>query len=224
MPPRPRNWLLYEIGYRLSAAVLWLFFSLRVAGRKNVPRHGPVLLVANHESFLDPPLVGVAAYPRKPNYVARKTLFRNRLFGWILHSVGAFPIDQEGVGLEGIKASLALLKEGQAVLIFPEGSRTPDGQMHAFLPGVVLLVRRAKVPVIPVGVAGCFEAWPIHGKPHPAPQFWPARRGAVACVIGKPIPPADLLALKPPEMLARLQREVAVLRERAEKLRRKEKE
>ena len=76
--------------------------------------------------------------------------------------------------------------------------------MHAFLPGVVLLVRRAKVPVIPVGIAGCFEAWPIHGKPHPAPQFWPTRRGAVAAVIGKPIPPEELLSLKPPEMLARL--------------------
>ena len=100
MPSVLRNWLMYEIGYRLSAAIMWLFFSLRVAGRKNVPRHGSVLLVANHESFLDPPLVGVAAYPRKPSYVARKTLFRNRLFGWMLRSVGAFPIDQEGVGLK----------------------------------------------------------------------------------------------------------------------------
>jgi 1-acyl-sn-glycerol-3-phosphate acyltransferase len=194
---------------------------MRVRGRRHVPHQGGLLVIANHQSFLDPPLVGVAIR-RHLNYLARKTLFRNRLFGGLIGSVGAIPLDQVIPGTEGIKAALALLKAGKAVLIFPEGSRTPHGRMQPLKPGVVVLIRRGGVPILPVGVAGAFEAWPIHRKwPRWSPLFWPDRSHSVAAVIGEPIPTERLARLPPEQILKELATVLADLAAQAEALRRR---
>src|SRR5262245_2125718 len=125
-----------------------LGFSYRFAGTAHVPKKGPALVIANHQSFLDPWIVGMAV-KRPLTYLARKTLFRNRLFAAMIRSVNAVPIDQEGVGKEGIRAVLEALEKGQAVLVFPEGSRTPDGVMHELRPGIQLLIKRARAPIVP---------------------------------------------------------------------------
>src|SRR5262249_44628254 len=149
-------------------------------------------------------------------------LFRNRLFAAMIRSVNAVPIDQEGVGKEGIRAVLEALEKGQAVLVFPEGSRTPDGVLHELRPGIQLLIKRARAPIVPVGVAGAYDAWPIwRGYPIPAPLFLPARPGTIGVVVGKPLDSQEFAALPRAETLARLSEEIAKAQMHAERLRRR---
>src|SRR4051812_23764296 len=115
MQPRTSP-LVYETAYWLSMAVMTLGFSLRSEGRQRVPRTGPVLLIANHQSFLDPILVGLCSR-RHLRFLARKTLFRVPAFAWLIRNLGAVPIDQEGIGKEGIRIILEQLRQGRAVVV-----------------------------------------------------------------------------------------------------------
>ena len=161
----------YEFARWVFGFLLIFLFSHRSVGSRNVPRRGAVLLVANHQSFVDPIVVGVAA-GRHLSYLARKTLFRTTFKRWLLETVNAVPIDQEGVGKEGIRNIIKKLQSGHAVLVFPEGERCWDGQFHALRPGVALLLDRVAVPIVPVGVAGPFDAWPrFRPFPSPSPLF-----------------------------------------------------
>lgn len=154
----------------------WLtfgFFSLpmrtRYFGVTNVPRTGGVLLVSNHQSFFDPPLVGMCL-PRECHYMARETLFKPDWFGRFIRKFNAFPVKRGSADVGAIKETLRLLKKQQAVLVFPEGTRTIDGTVGELHAGVVLLARRANVPIVPTLVLGAFEAWPRQAKvprPHP---------------------------------------------------------
>jgi 1-acyl-sn-glycerol-3-phosphate acyltransferase len=216
-----RSYLLYEGCYWAFQALGTLGLSYRFEGRRNVPRRGPALLIANHESYFDPVLVGMAS-SRQICYLARKTLFNNKVFGAFLRTVRTFPVDQEGVAKEGLKTVLELLKAGEVVLIFPEGERTWDGEMQPLKPGVQLLVKRTQAPVIPVGVAGAFQALPRQRKlPRLSPLFLPATGAAVAVSVGEPRPAARYADLPRDQLLVELAREIGVMRERAERLRRK---
>jgi 1-acyl-sn-glycerol-3-phosphate acyltransferase len=220
MPYRLRDFW-YDLGYSASYAGLTLGFSLRTEGGRHVPRRGPALIVANHESFFDPLAVGVAAR-RRLYYLARKTLFTNPVFGAYLRSVNCVPVDQEGVAKEGLKAVLELLRAGQAVLIFPEGNRTGTGEMQPLRPGVQLLIKRGMAPVVPAGVAGTFEAFPRHRRwPRLSPLFLPATGTAVAASVGRPLDPRRLAELPRDVLLEELGQEIAKVRDRARRLRRK---
>src|SRR5262245_4079519 len=105
------SYLWYEFTYLITHLFCTLGFSLRTEGRINVPASGPVLLVANHQSGLDPVLVGLSTR-RHLSYLARKSLFRNPVAGWLIRSLNAVPIDQEGVGKEGLKVILGQLRAG----------------------------------------------------------------------------------------------------------------
>jgi 1-acyl-sn-glycerol-3-phosphate acyltransferase len=214
--------LWYDLGYWSSLATLTIGFSMRVDGRHHVPRKGSVLLLGNHESFIDPLAVGVGA-PRRLYYMARKTLFRNRLFGAYLRSVHCIPVDQEGVAKEGLKTVLELLHAGHAVLVFPEGERTWKGDMQPFKPGIHLLLKRAVAQIVPVGVAGAFEAWPRTRKwPRMSPIFWPRTGTDIAVAYGKPIPTEHYRGMPREQVLEELFQEIHRMRERAQRLRRKE--
>jgi 1-acyl-sn-glycerol-3-phosphate acyltransferase len=214
------HYLWYEFCYWVCFVGLTFGFSLRVRGRKNIPRTGPALLVANHQSYLDPPMVGMGS-PRHLAYLARKTLFRNWLFGWLIGSLDAVPVDQEGVAKEGLVAILKELQKGRPVLIFPEGERT-HGQMVPLRPGVLLLIKRAKAPVVPVGIAGAIDAWP-RWKPLPtlAPLCFPAARATVAVSVGKPLDAEHFAKLPREQALRELFDVIHAEKERAERLRRK---
>ncbi len=213
--------LWFRSKYCMTTAAMTLAFSLRTAGTENVPKRGPALLVANHQSYLDPPLVGIAAR-RELVYLARKTLFRNRFFSTLIRDNNAVPIDQEGIGKDGIRTILEQLDRGRAVLVFPEGARTPDGRMHPLRPGVQLLIRRSGAPIVPVGIAGAYDAWPIWRRyPVAAPLFAPARPGAIAIAIGAPADSREFAALPRDACLAELFTRIDAARGRAEKLRRK---
>jgi 1-acyl-sn-glycerol-3-phosphate acyltransferase len=221
MQPSWRSALWYEANFWSMYVFYTLGLSLRTEGSRHMPRSGPVLLLANHESFLDPVAVGLAVR-RQIDYLARKTLFAKGLFGAYLRSVGCIPVDQEGVAKEGIRMSLDLLHGGRALLVFPEGERTLTGKMNEFKPGISLLLKRVSVPIVPVGIAGAYEAFPRNAPlPTLSPLFWPATKGAMAVSVGRPIPSERIADLPREQMLEVLFKEVQSVVERAERLRRK---
>ncbi len=213
-------YLWYETIFWLSGPAMTLGFSLRTEGMRHVPSRGPALLVANHQSYLDPDLVGLAAR-RHLCYLARKSLFRNKLFTWLIRSLEAIPIDQEGIGIDGIRDILEQLEAGRAVLVFPEGERTHDGKMQPLRPGVALLIKKAKAPVVPVGIAGAYEAWSRWRLfPIPAPLFLPAQEGTIAVSVGRPLDGRRLAELPREQLLADLFEKMKMAHDRAECLRR----
>lgn len=175
MPMRP--W--YRLVQATSQLVYGSLFNFRVHGAENVPPVGGVLLACNHVSFLDPHAVG-AGCPREACFMARKTLFKNKLQSAVLHSWNVVPVDLSGKpDITGLKAIMDRLRRGYAVTLFPEGTRTHDGNLQQAKPGVGLLVAKAGVPVVPVRLFGAYEVWPRN-------RTLP-RRGQVDIAFGKPV-------------------------------------
>lgn len=212
--------LWYETTYLFAHMAFLLGLRLRTEGRGNIPSRGPVLVVANHQSFLDPVLVGLATR-RHLRAVARKSLLRNWVVAALIRSLETIPIDHRGVGKEGLKVVLDELQRGKGILIFPEGTRTPDGRLHELRPGIHLLLRRAAVPIVPVGIAGAYDVWPTwRAYPTLTPLFLPGRRPGVALAVGRPLDGKAFARLSREEALAELGRHLQRMTDRAEHLRR----
>jgi len=215
------NTVVYTVCSWFSSLVLSVFFGLRVVGVRHLPKRGGVLVVANHQSFLDPVAVGCGR-PREFHFLARKTLFSNPLFSWLLRRLNCVPIDQEGIGIEGIRNIIARLEAGHPVLVFPEGERTHDGKMQPLKAGIALLFKRVRVPILPAGIVGAYQAWPRWRKyPIPSPVFLPPNDNSIAVAYGEPRDASELLQLPRDEMLALLTSDIARLMEEAEAIRRK---
>lgn len=148
---------LYFAGWSFYRLYFRLYHRWKFAGAENVPAAGPAILASNHSSFLDPPLVG-AATQREINYMARESLFRFPVIGSILRGVNAVPVDREGGGAAGLRAILDRLLAGGAIILFPEGTRSPDGGLQKAKSGIGLTVIKSEAPVIPVRVFGTFDA------------------------------------------------------------------
>lgn len=216
------SYLWYEAAYCFSFAVMTLGFSLRIEGRRNIPRQGPVLLIANHQSFLDPILIGLAS-PRQLVFLARKTLFKHPLAARFISSLNAVPVDQEGIAKEGLKTVLAQLQAGNAVVVYPEGERTMDGAIHPLKPGIQLLIKKAKPLIVPIGIAGAFEAmprWRLY--PTLSPLFLPPGNSTIAVSVGKPIRAERYDDMPREQVLTDLFEVLQQLYRRAENLRRKD--
>lgn len=161
-----RSW--YRFCRFLCQLSFLALFRGRTFGVRYVPRTGGVLLVCNHQSFLDP-VLATLALPRECHYMARDTLFANPRFRKLIESLNAFPVKRGTADVGAIKETLKRLKSGGLVTVFPEATRTPDGSVQPMQPGVVLLARKARVPIVPTMILGAFEAWPRQAKlPHPA--------------------------------------------------------
>ena len=158
-----------KIGYRAAWLILHVFFGLylrwKVYNRERVPPTGPAILAANHASFLDPPLVGTAL-PRGIHYLARESLFRFPIIGSILRYWDAVPVDRES-GAGGLKVILDRLLNGAAIILFPEGTRSPDGNLLPARSGIGLAVIKSDAPVIPVRI---FNSHRAYGRPHLLPR------------------------------------------------------
>jgi 1-acyl-sn-glycerol-3-phosphate acyltransferase len=160
--------LWYRMVQWFFSTILAAIYGLRATGRKHVPDHGAVMLVSNHLSHLDVLILGILL-DRPLNYVARSTLFFFPL-GPMIRSLGAFPIQRDGIGAQGLKETLRRLKAGGIVTLFPEGTRTVDGELGELKSGIALLAAKAKVAILPAAIAGSFEAWPrsrAFPVPHP---------------------------------------------------------
>jgi 1-acyl-sn-glycerol-3-phosphate acyltransferase len=159
---------IYLLGWWGFRAFYRFYFGWSVYNAERVPLNGPVILAANHASYLDPPLVG-AGIRRGINYLARESLFRFPVIGWVLHEWNCVPVDREGGGAKGLKAILDRLLDGGAIILFPEGTRSRDGKLQPAKSGIGLTVIKSSAPVVPARVFGTFEAFGRHMK-YPKPK------------------------------------------------------
>lgn len=153
----------YRCGWLFFRTLYATYFRWRVSGADNVPKTGPVILAANHQSFLDPPLVG-SGLSRDINYLARESLFRFPGVGALLRSWNSVPVDRDGGGARGLKNILDRLLKGGGIILFPEGTRSQDGKLQPARSGIGLVVVKSDAPVVPVRVFGTFEAYGRNAK------------------------------------------------------------
>ena len=154
----PKMKTTYWIGHTLFRAASKAFFQYRVIGKDKLVQDGSVLIAANHESFLDPPLVGIA-YDDAVHYLARKTLFRG-FFAWLYPRWNSIPIDQDSPDMSSLKKIVKILKTGHQVVVFPEGSRTLDGNLQPGEAGVGLIAVKSGALIQPVRIFGARGALP----------------------------------------------------------------
>jgi len=143
----------YRFILTLAGSIIRPVGRLQVTGREHVPLSGGVVIASNHGSFWDPPTIAVSL-PRETYFLAKEELFRIRGFGDLIRSVNAIPIRRGMADLSGISRALDVLKNGSALLVFPEGGRMKDGELHRAKPGLGLVVAHARVPVVPAYVSG----------------------------------------------------------------------
>jgi 1-acyl-sn-glycerol-3-phosphate acyltransferase len=187
------------------ACLALVLMRWRVKGQGHIPATGGALLVCNHVSFLDVFFVGIPL--RRPlNYVARSTLFIPVL-GPLIRSVGGFPIQREGIGASGMKETFKRVRAGGIVALFPEGTRSHDGELGPLKPGIAVLASRMGVPVVPAAVAGLHESWPrsrLVPVPHP-----------VRVHYGPPIMPEELTGLDAAAITELIRRRMLAIHEEA---------
>ena len=193
-----------NVTYRLTQffvrAIGTLVFGLRVFGAEHWPTEGGSLVCSNHQSYFDPVIVG-SCCNRRLNYLARESLFQFFLFGWLIKWFDAIPLQREGIGIGGLKETMKRLKRGESVLIFPEGTRTLDGELQPPQPGFCVLARRCRVPIIPVALDGAYQAWP-KGRRYP-------RVSQVQVAVGPAITVEEVVQLTDDELVAEVSRRLA---------------
>lgn len=168
----------YRLGWHLFRALAHGFYDYQVIGKERLKAiQGGALIVCNHASFFDPPLVGIA-FEEEIHYLARKSLMSNKLAAVIYDAWNSIPVDQEKPDMSGVKSVIRTLRAGRKVVIFPEGSRTSTGKLLPAEPGTGLIVAKAGVPVIPMRLFGTFEALPP-GAAFPQPS-------RITLVVGEP--------------------------------------
>jgi 1-acyl-sn-glycerol-3-phosphate acyltransferase len=154
--------------FRLALRVLGrAYFGLELIGVEQIPASGPLIITPNHQTFADPPLVTIPVF-RPVHYMAWSRLFDVPVFGRFIRLLRAFPVQIASADPRAARAAVRLLQAGQAVMIFPEGERSPDGGVQRFKPGAFRLAVSLGTPVLPVTIDGGHAAWPP-GRVFPRP-------------------------------------------------------
>lgn len=168
--------------YRIVLCFSWLigkiFYRLKIYGLEHFYPRGAIL-AANHTSYVDPPIVSVS-WPEVVHFLARASLFRSKLFGSLISKLNAHPVSSESGDLQVMKMVVSLLQNGHKVVLFPEGTRSENGELQPIKPGLGMLIGRSKSAIIPVYIRGAYEVW---GKKRKFPRLF----GKVQCVYGSPI-------------------------------------
>ena len=168
----------YRFGYIITQIIGKTLFAFKAVHRERIPETGGLILAMNHESYLDPPLAGIACQ-RELFYLARKTLLQWPILGPILPKMNVIPVDQDRADMSALKTVIKQIRAGQATVIFPEGARTLDGQLQPAQPGLGLVIAKTLAPVVPMRIFGAHKAFPRGGKLHP---FTP-----ITLVVGEPM-------------------------------------
>ncbi len=168
----------YLLGYSLSKAIAKTFFNYRVIGAENMIEEGPCIIAANHCSYLDPPLVGVAC-KRAIHYLARKSLLEIPVLGPILPELNVIPVDQKNADRSALMGAIRVVKNGGAVLIFPEGTRSLNGELQPAQPGIGMIAAKTGAPIAPIWIEGSHGVLP-KGSVLP-------RRREISVKIGVPV-------------------------------------
>ena len=179
--------------YWISRFGVWvalkLKYRMKVEGARNVPRTGGAVLVANHCSYLDPPVMCCCSKNRIVHFMARDTLFSSGFAKWYFNSVRVIPLDRTRGDLAALRKAISMLKDGHVIGLFPEGTRSPDGQMRKAKGGIGFLIAKGDVPVVPIHISGTFDAFPKGSS-----RFRPAR---ITARVGKPLQPEEIRAAMP---------------------------
>ncbi len=170
--------MLYAVVKSLAMLLARLLFRIEVQGAEHVPRTGPAMIVANHSSVLDPPVVGAAA-PRALHFMAKAELFSLPLVGWLLRALNARPVRREGADARALREALRILAGGHALLVFPEGTRGTEGTLREGKAGAGMLALLSGAPVVPAYIEGTGRALP-RGRAIPRP-------GKVRVTFGPPL-------------------------------------
>ena len=183
------NQPLYWLSRGFVYLCLLLKYRLRVSGREHVPAKGGAVIAANHCSYLDPPVMAGCSNRRIVHFMARDTLFSNPVARWFFPRVGVIALDRTKGDLGALKKAIATLKDGQVIGLFPEGTRSPDGQMREAKGGIGFLIAKGDVPVVPLYISGTFAAFPKGADK--------LRPGRLVARFGPPISPDEIPAAMP---------------------------
>jgi 1-acyl-sn-glycerol-3-phosphate acyltransferase len=198
-----RSWR--RLSFFQSLWVEWLLrtngIRLRVEGMENLKKDQSYILVSNHASILDIPAL-ISASPFPVRFLAKKSLLWFPIFGWVLYFSGHILIDRQRAqsALRSLKKAPSLLKKGISIIVFPEGTRSSDGEVKEFKRGAFLLARHSKFPVVPVSTVGTYEMLPRHGW-----CFWP---GTIHIHMGEPIPTRDLSHRELEDLMGRVRKKI----------------
>jgi 1-acyl-sn-glycerol-3-phosphate acyltransferase len=200
----------YAVCRQVARVLFVTLFGIRVYHGGRLPRAGGVLVVSNHQSYLDPILVAVGmARPFHP--MARASLFRVAPFRWLIRSLYAFPVRPGTADFGAVREALRRLRAGAVVLMFPEGTRTRDGSIEPLQGGPVTVAIRGGVPILPMVIDGAYEAWPrtqLLPRPH---------KIRVAC--GRPVWPDEAAAKDPDAVMAAVRDQMLELQAELRRLR-----
>lgn len=170
--------IVYNIFYTLAKWLARLFFDFQVIHPERIPEEGGVILASNHQSYFDPPLVGICSH-RGVHYLARKTLLQWPFFGPLFPAMNVIPVDRDGNDMAALKTVIRKIRAGEGVVLFPEGTRTRDGNLQPAQAGVGLVIAKTGAPVVPMRIFGAYEAFPRGAKG--------VRLHPIRVVVGKPI-------------------------------------
>jgi 1-acyl-sn-glycerol-3-phosphate acyltransferase len=181
--PQVEMQLVYGLFHYITTVIYGMAFRGEVYGQENLPKDGAFLIASNHASHLDPPVVG-SFVPRQLCFFARKTLWKPGVASWWLDEVGVIPVDRDGgQDVSALKRVLRALKDNKGLILFPEGTRSPNGELQPPKPGVGFIVCKSQVPVVPARIFGSYEAFGKGGSLRPGVP--------ISVVFGPPIQPAQ---------------------------------
>ena len=170
--------IVYNIFYSLAKLLARMIFSMRVIHPERMVESGPLLIAVNHSSFFDPPLAGICSR-RGVYYLARKTLLKWPFFGPLFPAMNVIPVERDGNDMSALREVIKKVKDSNAVLLFPEGTRSLDGHLQPARAGIGLVIAKTGAPVLPMRIFGAYEAFPKNAHRFQLSQ--------ITVVIGEPI-------------------------------------
>ncbi|HEY4832360.1 MAG TPA: lysophospholipid acyltransferase family protein [Waddliaceae bacterium] len=182
--------LLYKIGSAFFYSLFYFIYRHKIYGQENLPK-GAAIIAPNHQSYFDPPLIGISCL-EEIFYLARDSLFKRPLLGPLIRLLNAYPLSGGSSDRGSLKSIQFLLAKQKKVVIFPEGVRSSNGNLSQIKPGITLLAFRSRAPIVPVYIHGTFHIWP---RNRIFPKLW----GKTACVFGHPFYPDQFAHLEKKE-------------------------